>query len=267
MTAFAIRPATVEDIAAMKAIRDGVRENALTSGPIDAPAYATAITVDGRAWVAIVAGEVVGFACGRLPQRDLWAVFVRADHEARGIGSALLATVEDWMFAAGVDQIELATEPGTRAEQLYRRRGWTCEGSLPSGELRFTRTRHEVDPSGAGSHTPGMSGAERRRWKRLEQQLRVQLQILSADTGSHTVHAIGTHLSPAGIFVQLADPPPVGTRVRVIVGGEDTDGALTAEGEVSRQLSLDDESENPPGCGILLDDVGPAWHKLYDLLS
>ena len=78
---------------------------------------------------------------------------------------------------------------------------------------------------------------------------------------------MGTHLSPTGIFVQLADPPPVGTQVTVTVGAEGTAGVLTASGEVSTQLVLDDEHERPPGCGIALHDVGPGWQKLYDLLS
>ena len=81
------------------------------------------------------------------------------------------------------------------------------------------------------------------------------------------MHALGTHLSPTGLFVQMADPPPAGTRVRVIVGAEGAESVLTAEGEVSRQLYMDNESERPPGCGIALDDTGPGWHKLYDLLS
>jgi GNAT superfamily N-acetyltransferase len=135
-----LRPATVDDIAAMKAIRDGVRENALTSGPIEHADYVRGITVDGRAWVAEVDGEVVGFACGRLVQRDIWALFVREDHEGRGIGRALMDLVERWMLD-NVPRIELATEPGTRAERFYRRRGWTCDGATANGrELRFSLT-------------------------------------------------------------------------------------------------------------------------------
>lgn len=136
-----IRVATVDDIAAMKAIRDNVRENALVGQSIERVDYVQAITIDGRAWVSHDEGAIVGFVCGRLAQRDIWALFVRESHERRGIGDALMATVEAWMFEQGVDCIVLTTEPGTRAERLYRRRGWRCEGVTASSELRFSLRR------------------------------------------------------------------------------------------------------------------------------
>jgi GNAT superfamily N-acetyltransferase len=134
---YPIRIAVESDIEAMKTIRDSVRENALVSAKIEHADYLHAITVDGRAWVCVDGPEVVGFACGRLAQRDIWALFLRQSHEGLGIGNALLHVVEEWMFASGVTRIELTTEPGTRAERLYRRRGWIAEGTTATGELRF----------------------------------------------------------------------------------------------------------------------------------
>jgi GNAT superfamily N-acetyltransferase len=136
-----IRVAAVTDIAAMKHIRDNVRENALVSGTIEHADYVQAITVDGRAWVYVEDGVVVGFVCGRLTQRDIWALFVSESHERRGIGNELMATVEAWMFDQGIDSIVLVTEPGSRAERLYRRRGWRCEGTTTTKELRFSLRR------------------------------------------------------------------------------------------------------------------------------
>lgn len=138
---YAIRPAELADIPAMKTIRDGVRENALVSLRIEAADYERAMTIDGRAWVAIESGAILGFVCGRLPQADIWALFLDASAEGRGIGNALMEVVEGWMFGSGLAQIELTTEPGTRAERLYRRRGWTPVGTTQSGELHFVRTR------------------------------------------------------------------------------------------------------------------------------
>jgi GNAT superfamily N-acetyltransferase len=138
---YSIRVACESDIAAMKAIRDGVRENALVSTTIEHADYVRGITVDGRAWVCIDEDIIVGFACGRLAQRDIWALFLRASHEGRGRGNALMDVVERWMFDSGVTRIELTTEPGTRAERLYRRRGWVAEGTTASGELRFALTK------------------------------------------------------------------------------------------------------------------------------
>lgn len=110
-------------------------------------------------------------------------------------------------------------------------------------------------------------GEERRRWKRLRSELRLQLQIIDAESGGRTVTAMGTHLNPMGVFVQMADPPPQGTRVKVTLAAEGTDGVLTAEGKVVTRIVLDDESDRPPGCGISLDQTGPAWQKLYEWLN
>jgi len=138
---YSIRIATERDITAMKSIRDTVRENALVSASIEHGDYVRAITIDGRAWVCLDADEVVGFVCGRLAQRDIWALFLRASHERRGIGNALMEIVERWMFESGVSRIELTTGPGTRAERLYRRRGWITDGTTPGGDLRFVLPR------------------------------------------------------------------------------------------------------------------------------
>ena len=112
-----------------------------------------------------------------------------------------------------------------------------------------------------------MSADERRRWRRLRNELRLQLQILDPVAGGRTLSAVGSHLNPEGIFVQLADPPALGARVRVTLAAEGTDGVLTAEGLVVDRVVLDDESERPPGVGIRLDQTGPGWSKLYQWLS
>jgi hypothetical protein len=43
--------------------------------------------------------------------------------------------VENWMFAQGCQEIKLTTEIGTRAERLYRRRGWKPGGTLGEREI------------------------------------------------------------------------------------------------------------------------------------
>ena len=79
--------------------------------------------------------------------------------------------------------------------------------------------------------------------------------------------AIGTHLSPDGIFVQLGDPPSEDTMVRVSIGGADAGSLqLTAEGVVTNQFAPTDASD-VTGVGIYLADAGASWRKLYDLLS
>jgi len=135
------RAATVDDIPAMTMIRNNVRENPLVHTVLSKEDYTRAITIDGRAWVCEHNREVVGFSCGRQVQGDIWALFVRETHEGRGIGSRLMALVESWMFEQGLDELWLVTAPGTRAERLYRRRGWASQGLKPSGEIEFRLAR------------------------------------------------------------------------------------------------------------------------------
>ena len=71
-------------------------------------------------------------------------------------------------------------------------------------------------------------------------------------------------MNPTGIFVQIADPPPLGAQVRVTLAAEGTDGVLTAEGEVVDRVVPDDGTERRPGIGIRLEQTGPAWKKLYN---
>jgi GNAT superfamily N-acetyltransferase len=136
-----IREATRADMSAMKHIRDGVTENALVSAVIDLDAYEQALFHDGKGWVCEVDGQVVGFSCGRLVHGDVWALFLDAAQHGRGIGNALIAHVERWMFDSGRTEIVLSTAPGTRAERLYRRRGWVETGRTPSGAIEFSLTK------------------------------------------------------------------------------------------------------------------------------
>lgn len=80
------------------------------------------------------------------------------------------------------------------------------------------------------------------------------------------MNAVGSHLNPEGIFVQLADPPPMGARVRVTLAAEGTEGVLSAEGVVVDRVVLDEETERPPGVGIRLEHTGAGWNKLYQWL-
>ncbi len=135
--AYSFREATHADILKMKLIRDNVRENSLVSGSIEIVDYEQALFVDGKGWVCVHRGDIVGFSCGRLEQSDIWALFVDELHEGRGIGNKLMELAEVWMFWNGCGEIRLTTEAGTRAERLYRRRGWRDHGLLPSGEIDF----------------------------------------------------------------------------------------------------------------------------------
>ena len=111
-----------------------------------------------------------------------------------------------------------------------------------------------------------MDESERRKWRRLEHDLRVQLQSLGGSS-ARSMAATGTHLSPDGIFVQVGDPPSENTRVRVTIGGDEAGSLqLTVEGVVTNQFAPTDASD-VTGVGIYLAEAGASWRKLYDLLS
>lgn len=122
-----------------------------------------------------------------------------------------------------------------------------------------------MTPSPREAETFGVSG-ERRRWRRLRTELRLQLQVTVGDQAGRVMGAIGSHLNPNGIFVQIADPPPIGAQVKVTLAAEGTEGVLSAEGEVVDRVVLDDGSDRPPGIGIRLEQTGPGWTKLYNWL-
>lgn len=134
---FEFREALLEDLPRMKQIRDGVRENQLVTLKIEIPDYKIALFKDGKGWVCLSNGDVVGFSCGRLKQGDVWALFLDSQYEGHGIGGHLMGLLEDWMFQNGCAEIKLSTEAGTRAEKLYRKRGWRDCGTLPSREIEF----------------------------------------------------------------------------------------------------------------------------------
>lgn len=138
-----IREATADDIEAMHRIRMAVRENRL-SDPlrVTVDMYRACLAASGVAntWVAEADGGVVGFSAARVPTRDIWALFVDADCERRGAGRRLLAAAVDWLFARGVPEIVLSTDPGTRADRVYRAAGWVRSPTTPQGEVTFRLT-------------------------------------------------------------------------------------------------------------------------------
>ena len=111
-----------------------------------------------------------------------------------------------------------------------------------------------------------MDSGERRKWQGLEHELRVVLQV-QGPTSSRTIQALGTHLSPEGLFVMMADPPAPDTRVRVTVGGEAPDSVCFSESGVVVNLSAPSDASEGSGAGIALAEAGPAWRELYALLS
>jgi ribosomal protein S18 acetylase RimI-like enzyme len=135
-----LRLATKNDIPAMHRVRLAVRENKLTSSVITEADYLPAMEETGRGWVAEQAGQIVGFSVGNAQTGNIWALFIDPNHEAKGIGRQLHDVMVNYLFnecEPKLERLNLSTASGTRAEQFYRKAGWTQVGEQVKGEVFF----------------------------------------------------------------------------------------------------------------------------------
>lgn len=133
-----IRPAVMAEIPALMRIRLGVRENTFNPARVS-PADVVWFVENAPVWVWEEAGDLRGFSAGDPRDGSLWALFVDPAWEGRGIGTALLAQACASLAAAGHRTVTLDTEPGTRAADFYRRRGWVDQGLDSAGQRLFSR--------------------------------------------------------------------------------------------------------------------------------
>jgi len=118
-----LKLATPSDYAAMHRVRVAVRENALSNpGRITEAEYVDAMGKLGQTWVIEHDGDIVAFASG-LNTGNVWALFVHPEHEARGFGKLLHATLVSWLRGLDVQPIWLTTWAGhTRRALLHAAR-------------------------------------------------------------------------------------------------------------------------------------------------
>jgi GNAT superfamily N-acetyltransferase len=143
-----LRPAVAADIPGIQRVRASVRENRLVSTVITDNDVRVMIERDGRGWVVEASREVVGFSVGNAVNGNLWALFVRPEHERRGYGRALHDAAVAWLWSRGIDRLWLTTEPRTRAQRFYEAAGWALVGETDRGELFYERRRAPNDPEG-----------------------------------------------------------------------------------------------------------------------
>jgi GNAT superfamily N-acetyltransferase len=135
-----LRQAVANDIASIQRVRRSVRENRLVYAAVSDDDVRKAIEETGRGWVIESRGEVVAFAIGNAVNGNIFALFVHPDHERRGYGRLLHATMVNWLWSQGLTRLWLTTEPGTRAQTFYESAGWQLVGSTDRGELRYERS-------------------------------------------------------------------------------------------------------------------------------
>lgn len=132
------REAQLADIKKLYAVRLSVKENPLPDpGFITEREYEKYLTHYGKGWLCEIDNEVVGFAIVGLSQRNIWALFVRPEHEGKGIGRQLHNLMLEWYFNQTNETVWLGTGPDTRAEAFYRTAGWKEAGRRQNGEIKF----------------------------------------------------------------------------------------------------------------------------------
>ena len=131
-----IRPGTVDDFDQIVVVRTSVRENHLSVEQMASfgitPKSISARLNDGSlgCWVADIDGRIVGFSMAERDTASVFALFVLPEEEGKGHGSKLLEAVENWLRGLGHRAAHLSTEPGTRAFEFYRRKGWVETGEV-----------------------------------------------------------------------------------------------------------------------------------------
>lgn len=132
------REALLSDIDQIMVVRFSVKENQLSNPALvtegDCEMYLTEL---GKGWVCELDGIVVGFSIVDLINNNIWALFVKPEHEANGIGKKLHSLMLDWYFNQTEKKVWLGTSPNTRAENFYRMQGWKEVGIHGLNEIKF----------------------------------------------------------------------------------------------------------------------------------
>jgi GNAT superfamily N-acetyltransferase len=130
-----IRLAEPADVPRLIEIRAAVRENRLSDPSSIAAADYAPYVADRRCWVWAPDGEPAGFAALDPASATVWALFVAPEAEGQGGGRALLERLTAEARRRGLAELRLTTEPGSRAERVYRAAGWRATGEEAGGDI------------------------------------------------------------------------------------------------------------------------------------
>lgn len=141
-----VRTAAHDDVKAMFEVRTSVRENhmsleELADIGITPETLPEMLSGTGRGWVALDHGILVAFAMAEASEATVFAIFVRASHENRGLDRLLMNEAEKWLYSEGCAEIWLLTDPNpeVRANGFYRHLGWVDDGIQEDGQVRFKK--------------------------------------------------------------------------------------------------------------------------------
>jgi GNAT superfamily N-acetyltransferase len=151
MTFRAIEP---QDAAALIELRSRTRENAISADALGKMGITTEslgakLRSTHRGWLCETEGRLAGFAMGDSSSGELWVIAVAPEFEGHGIGSRLLASVEQWLWSCGWDALWLWTDvdESRRAFAFYLHHGW-LKGEVRNGAhyLRKKKPSHSPEP-------------------------------------------------------------------------------------------------------------------------
>ena len=114
-------------------------------------------------WVGLDGGLVAGFV-GVGPSRDedadddtgeLYAIYVLAEHQGRGVGQALIGVAASWLAERYRSATLWVLEANERSRHFYESSGWRFDGSTKRddrGSFVLKEVRHRI----AFSRAPGV---------------------------------------------------------------------------------------------------------------
>lgn len=146
MSGVRIRQATEADIDELFDVRTSVRENfqsreELAGIGVTPESIGRMLRSTSRAWIAEEGGRAVAFSMADAAEATIFALFVRPEHEGRGLGRRLMAETEAWLFSTGAEEIWLLTgsDPHLRANGFYRHLGWVNVGLQEDRQIRYVK--------------------------------------------------------------------------------------------------------------------------------
>lgn len=129
-----IRRARQGDVYRIAEIRRSVTQNVLRDHSRATIDHYVWFRDNPGVWVWEEDGEILGFSAADTRDGTIWALFIDPAHERRGIGRKLFEKACDLLRADGHKTAMLGTEPGSRAEGVYKAAGWKVIGTSPNGE-------------------------------------------------------------------------------------------------------------------------------------
>lgn len=140
-----VRPACAADVAAIFAIRTGVKENHLSQEQLTERGITPARILEMLAlptciWVADVNDTPVGFTLIDSDEGSVFALFVRPEYEGLGLGKQLMDQAEAVLFQYHA-VLWLETDSHSRAAGFYQHRGWYPVAQCAGNDRRYQKKR------------------------------------------------------------------------------------------------------------------------------